>query len=111
MREDVRRASHCADLSASIDIHKRAQCNDCNEVVRLAAVAKNALMNGDFPRVIAVLDVVARLSVRSDDSGEVERRRRLEGTGGDVASRSRLLCHQFQKGGEAPDEHSPRESS
>jgi hypothetical protein len=32
-------------------------------VARLAAVAKNALMNGDFPRVIAVLEAVASLSV------------------------------------------------
>ena len=32
-------------------------CNDCNEVTpRLARVAKNALLNGDFPRVIAILD-------------------------------------------------------
>jgi len=38
-------------------------CNDCNEVTpRLARVAKNALLNGDFPRVIAILD---RLSGRS----------------------------------------------
>ena len=32
-------------------------CNDCNEVTpRLARVAKNALLNGDFPRVIGILD-------------------------------------------------------
>jgi len=32
-------------------------CNDCNEVTpRLALVAKNALLNGDFPRVIEILD-------------------------------------------------------
>jgi hypothetical protein len=30
----------------------------------LAAVARNALMNGDFPRVIAVLEMVVRLPVR-----------------------------------------------
>jgi hypothetical protein len=36
-------------------------CNDCNEVTpRLARVAKNALLNGDFPRVLSILD---RLSV------------------------------------------------
>lgn len=34
-------------------------CNDCNEVVpRLARVAKNALLNGDFPRVIAILGLL-----------------------------------------------------
>jgi hypothetical protein len=36
-------------------------CNDCNEVTpRLARVAKNALLNGDFPRVIDILDRLSR---------------------------------------------------
>ena len=42
-------------------------CNDCNEVTpRLARVAKNALLNGDFPRVLAILD---RLSVHGPTVG------------------------------------------
>jgi hypothetical protein len=53
-------------------------------VARLAVVAKNALMNGDFPRVIAVLDAVARLGVRRDDSGEVARGAQVESLAGDV---------------------------
>jgi hypothetical protein len=37
--------------------HAGPICNDCNEVTpRLARVAKNAFLNGDFPRVIAILD-------------------------------------------------------
>lgn len=36
-------------------------CNDCNEVTpRLARVAKNALLNGDFPRAIEILDRLSR---------------------------------------------------
>jgi hypothetical protein len=60
----VREASHSIDLAASRDGHKRAECNDCNEAARLAAVAKNSLMNGHFPRVIALLDTVIRHAVR-----------------------------------------------
>jgi hypothetical protein len=46
--------------SAEIAVPKRGfvdpRCNECGDrVSRLAGVAKNALMNGDFARVIAVL--------------------------------------------------------
>jgi hypothetical protein len=41
--------------------HGSPICNDCNEVTpRLARVAKNALLNGDFPRVIEILDRLSR---------------------------------------------------
>ena len=44
--------------------HGSPICNDCNEVTpRLARVAKNALLNGDFPRVIAILDRLAARAV------------------------------------------------
>jgi hypothetical protein len=34
--------------------------NDCKEVTpRLARIAKNALLNGDLPRVISILDALA----------------------------------------------------
>lgn len=46
------------DANAS---HGSPICNDCNEVTpRLALVAKNALLNGDFPRVIEILDRLSR---------------------------------------------------
>lgn len=42
-------------------------CNDCNEVTpRLARVAKNALLNGDFPRVIEILDRLSSSWVAED---------------------------------------------
>ena len=42
-------------------------CNDCNEVTpRLARVAKNALLNGDFPRVIEILDRLSSSRVAED---------------------------------------------
>lgn len=48
------------DLDQSTPGHVRPNCNECNEVTpRLAIVAKNALLNGDFPRVIAILDQLA----------------------------------------------------
>ena len=41
--------------------HASPICNDCNEVTpRLARVAKNALLNGDFPRAIEILDRLSR---------------------------------------------------
>jgi len=44
-------------LDESTSSHVGPNCNDCNEVTpRLARVAKNALLNGDFPRVIGILD-------------------------------------------------------
>lgn len=40
--------------------HAGPICNDCNAVTpRLARVAKNALLNSDFPRVIGILDQLA----------------------------------------------------
>jgi hypothetical protein len=48
---DVSTASHAGPF-----------CNECNEVTpRLARVAKNALLNGDFPRVISILDQLSDL--------------------------------------------------
>ncbi len=67
----MREASHSNDLAASSDRYKRAECNDCNEAARLARVAKNALLNRDFPRVIAVLDLVAALAVHREAAGGV----------------------------------------
>jgi hypothetical protein len=53
-------SSNGADLSAVTHGHARPNCNECNEVVlRLARVAKNALMNGDFPHVMRLLDQLA----------------------------------------------------
>jgi hypothetical protein len=44
----------------------RSRCNDCNEVVaRLTAVAKNALLNGDFPRVLRVLEELGGRNART----------------------------------------------
>jgi hypothetical protein len=48
-------------LDAATVGHGSPICNDCNEVTpRLARVAKNALLNGDFPRVIEILDRLSR---------------------------------------------------
>ena len=48
--------------------HARPNCNDCNEVTpRLARVAKNALLNGDFPRVIGILDRLSSLGLSDED--------------------------------------------
>lgn len=53
--------------------HAGPTCNECNEVTpRLAAVAKNALLNGDFPRVIAILDRLSARAVRAEDAGVQE---------------------------------------
>jgi hypothetical protein len=53
-------SSKDADLTAVTHGHARPNCNECNEVVpRLARVAKNALMNGDFPHVARCLDRLA----------------------------------------------------
>jgi hypothetical protein len=49
--------------------HAGPNCNDCNGVTsRLARVAKNALLNGDFPRVIGILDQLSSLGMSGDDS-------------------------------------------
>jgi hypothetical protein len=51
--------------------HAGPSCNDCNEVVpRLARVAKNALLNGDFPRAIAILDRLSFPRAVSPPDGE-----------------------------------------
>lgn len=48
--------------------HAGPKCNDCNEVTpRLARVAKNALLNGDFPRVIGILDRLSLLGPGDED--------------------------------------------
>jgi hypothetical protein len=65
-------SSKSADLSAVTHGHARRNCNECNEVVpRLARVAKNALMNGDFPHVVRLLDRLSG-SVVADDGPPVE---------------------------------------
>ena len=47
--------------------HAGSLCNDCNEVTpRLARVAKNALLNGDFPRVIEILDRLSNSRAAED---------------------------------------------
>src|ERR1700690_3582348 len=59
MRPNVDRTKSHQDegLDESTSGHAGPKCNECNEVTpRLAVVAKNALLNGDFPRVIAILD-------------------------------------------------------
>jgi hypothetical protein len=63
-----RTKSHQSEgLGESTSGHAGPKCNECNKVTaRLARVAKNALLNGDFPRVIAILD---RLS---DAPNEIE---------------------------------------
>jgi hypothetical protein len=53
-------SSEAAGFEEATSGHTGPICNDCNEVTpRLARVAKNALLNGDFPRVIAILDELA----------------------------------------------------
>lgn len=48
-------------LDESTSGHAGPNCNDCNDVrARLARVAKNALLNGDFPRVISILERLSR---------------------------------------------------
>src|SRR6185369_9378437 len=55
-------------------------CNDCNEVTpRLALVAKNALLNGDFPRIIEILDRLSR-----GRCAELPRRRTSQDTRSDA---------------------------
>ena len=54
---ECRNSSEAAEFDEATSSHTGPICNDCNEVVpRLARVAKNALLNGDFPRVISILD-------------------------------------------------------
>ena len=53
-------SSKNVDLSAVTHGHTRRNCNECNAVRRLARVAKNALMNGDFRYVVRFLDQLAR---------------------------------------------------
>jgi hypothetical protein len=65
-------------LNEATSGHAGPKCNECNEVTpRLAAVAKNALLNGDFPRVIAILDRLSARAVRAEDAGVQESERRL----------------------------------
>ena len=60
---DCTNTGEAAGFEEATSGHTCRICNDCNEVVpRLAGVAKNALLNGDFPRVLEILD---RLSGRS----------------------------------------------
>ena len=62
------RTSEAAGFEGATSSHAGPICNDCNEVVpRLARVAKNALLNGDFPRVIAILDQMAERPERADE--------------------------------------------
>ena len=61
-RKDPSSPNDSGDMGAIREGDARSHCNDCNEVARLGRVARNALMNGDFPRVIAVLDVLASLA-------------------------------------------------
>ena len=54
---ECKNTSEAVGFEEALSGHAGPICNDCNEVVpRLARVAKNALLNGDFPRVIAILD-------------------------------------------------------
>jgi len=63
-------ASHIK-LDESTSGHASPKCNECNEVTpRLARVAKNVLLNGDFPRAIAILDRLAARGVRADEAGD-----------------------------------------
>jgi hypothetical protein len=60
-------SSSGADLSAVTHGHARPNRNDCNESVsRLARVAKNALMNGDSPHVVRLLDRLSGLVMAED---------------------------------------------
>ncbi len=75
MRHDVDCTKRHQDegLDESTSGHASPKCNECNEVTpRLAAVAKNALLNGDFPRVIEILD---RLSARAVAASSADQRR------------------------------------
>jgi hypothetical protein len=48
----------------------RVYCNECSErVSRLARVAKNALVNADFPRLLALLE---RMGVDLESADPVE---------------------------------------
>jgi hypothetical protein len=47
-------------------------CNECRErASRLARVARNALMNADFPRLLALLEKIG-VDVESADRGEID---------------------------------------
>lgn len=54
---ECKNTSEAEGFDEATSSHIGPICNDCNEVVpRLARVAKNALLNSDFPRVVAILD-------------------------------------------------------
>ena len=58
-------------LDEATSSHVGPNCNDCNEVTpRLARVAKNALLNGDFPRVIGILDRLSSLGLSDRNARE-----------------------------------------
>ena len=68
-------------LDESTSGHAGPKCNECNEVTpRLAGVAKNALLNGDFPRVIAILDRLAARGARAEEAGDQAGERDLSAT-------------------------------
>jgi hypothetical protein len=55
-------------LDEATSSHVGPNCNDCNEVTpRLARVAKNAHLNGDFPRVIGILDRLSSQGLSDED--------------------------------------------
>ena len=74
---ECKNTSEVAGFEEALSGHAGPICNDCNEVVpRLARVAKNALLNGDFPRAIAILDRlssprirVCQMARQEDESG------------------------------------------
>ena len=67
---DLTKSHQDEGLDESTSGHAGPKYNECNEVTpRLARVAKNALLNGDFPRVIAILDRLGARGVRADEVG------------------------------------------
>jgi integrase len=65
---EARSAGEKPGRSHSTQSHAMARCNECDEMVpRLAGVAKNALFNGDFPRVVQLLDHLRRVPSQSPD--------------------------------------------
>jgi hypothetical protein len=72
-------------LGESTSGHAGPKCNECNEVTpRLAAVAKNALLNGDFPRAIEILDRLSARGARVGDGDVQDGERRLSAAALDV---------------------------
>ena len=77
---DCTTAKQSGAFDEATSCHGGPICNDCNEVTpRLAGVAKNALLNGDFPRVIAILDRlsfptagVRQIGTQKDESDATE---------------------------------------